>query len=168
MTDQKIEDEAQGAPFERPTLTPVEPDAIRFAKALRETDSTALDAFTAQTLIDAADELERLHKLINTPHIEDFVESVRLEAIHQIERWGDSHDRNKGPGEWYWLVAYLASKALRAHTDNNREKALHHTISTAAALANWHRYMQIDFDRSVDPDGPSDLKEMVGRNFGEV
>lgn len=83
-------------------------------------------------------ELDRLRILVNTPTLHSFREGVMLEAIHQRERWGSTHDAGKTPADWFWLVGYLAGKALHAQNGGNTEKALHHTISTAAALANWH------------------------------
>lgn len=83
-------------------------------------------------------EVERLRALVNTPTLHSFRDGVVLEAAHQRERWGADHDAGKAPADWFWLVGYLAGKALQAQTSGNTEKALHHTISTAAALANWH------------------------------
>lgn len=91
-----------------------------------------------------ADEVTRLKTLINTPELADFDKGVPLECAHQIERWGQAHDRSKSAENWYWLVGYLAGKALRASIKGEREKALHHTISSAAALRNWHRAIQQD------------------------
>lgn len=88
--------------------------------------------------LSAEQEVERLSGLLNTPQLHDFSSAVMLEAAHQRERWGSSHDAGKEPSDWFWLVGYLAGKALNANTSGNTEKALHHTISTAAALANWH------------------------------
>jgi len=87
----------------------------------------------------AAAELRRLDALINTPETENFVEGIRLEAAHQEQRWGASHDDGKGPQDWYWLVGHLAGKALMSFVTGDIEKAKHHVITTAAALANWHR-----------------------------
>jgi hypothetical protein len=84
------------------------------------------------------EEVERLRALVNTPTLHSFSDGVVLEAAHQRERWGADHDAGKEPADWFWLVGYLAGKALQAQTSGNTEKALHHTISTAAALANWH------------------------------
>lgn len=84
------------------------------------------------------EELERLRELVNTPTLHSFRDGVVLEAAHQRARWGADHDAGKAPADWFWLVGYLAGKALHAQTSGNAEKALHHTISTAAALANWH------------------------------
>lgn len=83
-------------------------------------------------------ELTIAQKALNTPEIEDFSKAVVLEAQHQRNRWGAEHDTGKEPQDWYWLLGYLGGKALRAAIAGDNEKALHHTISTAAACANWH------------------------------
>lgn len=75
---------------------------------------------------------------INTPELFEFQKAVVLEAQHQRLRWSTQHDAGKDPQDWFWLLGYLAGKALKAHADGDTEKALHHTISSAAALANWH------------------------------
>lgn len=81
---------------------------------------------------------DRLLALVNSPELRDFSRGVMLEAAHQRERWGHEHDAGKTPADWFWLVGYLAGKALHAHAAGNAEKAQHHTISSAAAIANWH------------------------------
>ena len=86
-------------------------------------------------------EVERLNALINSPHVNDFLEAVRTEAAHQCERWGVESDAGKGPTDWFWLLGFLAGKAVWAATHGDREKALHHTISSAAVLLNWHAHM---------------------------
>jgi hypothetical protein len=77
-------------------------------------------------------------EIINTPETADFMAAVPLEAAHQRERWGVHHDAGKTPFDWFWLVGYLAQKAASSAVVGDTEKAMHHTISTAAALANWH------------------------------
>lgn len=77
-------------------------------------------------------------QIINAPETADFMAGVPIEAAHQRERWGNAHDAGKTPEDWFWLIGYLAQKALRAQNAGDVEKACHHTISTAAALANWH------------------------------
>lgn len=97
------------------------------------------DLKEAHALITALKgEVLRLDALINNPHTEDFLESVRLEAAHQQERWATSHDEGKGHENWYWLVGYLAGKALRSLMTGDTEKGLHHIVTTGAALLNWH------------------------------
>lgn len=74
----------------------------------------------------------------NEPITEDFFAGVKQEMAHQLERWGTTHDRNKAPPDWFWLLGYLAGKALQAVIAGDRRKALHHCISSAAALGHWH------------------------------
>lgn len=78
----------------------------------------------------------RLSALLNTPELHDFSKAVVLEAAHQRERWPEGHDANKSPEDWFWLIGYLAGKALRP--DQPIEKRLHRIITIAAAAANWH------------------------------
>lgn len=99
-----------------------------------------------------ADELQRLRQQVerltgerdalaaklNSPELRDFAAGVVMEAAHQRERWGAAHDAGKEPQDWFWLLGYLGGKALKAHTSGDHDKAMHHTISSAAALANWH------------------------------
>lgn len=84
-------------------------------------------------------EVARLDALINSPHTADWLEAVPLESAHQIERWGASHDAGKAPLDWFWLIGYLAQKAATSAMAGDVVKAQHHTISTGAALLNWHR-----------------------------
>jgi hypothetical protein len=87
-------------------------------------------------------ELYNLKVLLNTPEVEDFDKAVPLEAAHQVLRWGAQHDAGKAPMDWFWLVGYLAGKALAAHLKGDLHKAKHHCISTAAALRNWHAHIR--------------------------
>ncbi|MDN7537015.1 hypothetical protein [Burkholderia cenocepacia] len=85
---------------------------------------------------DLQAEVDRLNAIINTPHTDNFLQAVSIEAEHQRQRWNDS---NKTAPDWFWLVGYLAGKALAATLAGDHTKAAHHMITTAAALANWHR-----------------------------
>ena len=87
-----------------------------------------------------------LERALNTPELHDFSRGVVTEAQHQRVRWGRTHDAGKTNADWFWLVGYLAGKALSAATTGNTDKALHHTISTAAALANWHAALNGDYN----------------------
>jgi hypothetical protein len=87
------------------------------------------------------EENERLRTLINSPHNEDWLEGVRLEATHQIVRYPEGHDASKTALDWFWLIGYLAQKATWAAIAGDKEKTKHHTISTGAALLNWHRHV---------------------------
>lgn len=111
-------------------------------------------------------ECQRLHDLINQPHTEHFLEATRAEIAHQVERWGTVHDRAKEPQDWYWLLAYLAGKLMRAQIDGDTEKALHHTISSAAVLGNWWAHI-VGADRSFTP-GSSDLQRFLLDTFGSA
>ena len=87
-------------------------------------------------------EIERLRaEIINSPETADFMAGVPIEAAHQRERWGADHDAGKSPFDWFWLIGYLSQKAADAAVRGDTEKARHHTISTGAALANWHAHL---------------------------
>lgn len=92
----------------------------------------------------AKTERDRLHSFINNPQTAEFLEAVKSEAAHQRDRWGEAHDRGKSAENWFWLVGYLAGKCLRCVISGDKEKAMHHTISSAAALANWYEAIKRD------------------------
>ena len=102
-------------------------------------------------------EVLRLEQLINNPHTDSFLEAVRLEAAHQRERWGTVDDAGKQAPDWFWLLGYLAGKALNAAIKGHTDKALHHTISTAAVCLNWHAHItgaSTEFQPGIDtPEG---------------
>lgn len=112
------------------------------SKELREAHGTFVAGMAAsassEARLRAEAEVRRLRTLIDTPQTEDWVSAVRLEAAHQIERWG-TEDAGKTDANWFWLVGHLAVQARHAAIAGNITKALHHTISTGAALLNWHR-----------------------------
>lgn len=114
-------------------------------------------------LVAAQAERDRLLALINKPENDHFLRGVHVEAVHQVERWGEAHDRAKRPADWFWLVGYLAGKALHSAISCNTEKALHHCISTAAALYNWHCAIK-GVDVRMCP-GRSDVAEIVDAAF---
>lgn len=89
-------------------------------------------------------QVAELRELLNTPLFDEFTHAVKREAAHQVRRWGKAHDRSKSAENWFWLVGYLAGKALRAAISGDREKAQHHTISSAAALMQWHAAITAD------------------------
>ncbi|MCQ4438569.1 hypothetical protein NO135_26530, partial [Clostridioides difficile] len=67
------------------------------------------------------------------------------------------HDEGKSPADWFWLVGYLAGKALHAHAAGNAEKTEHHIITTAAACANWHQASLGNTDMRPGIDGEAAL-----------
>ena len=99
---------------------------------------------TYMLISDLEAEVARLKAEINSPITNDWLEGVRIEAVHQQERWPSEHDGGKTHPDWFWLVGYLAGKALFASMQGNVEKAKHHTISTGAALLNWWRHITGD------------------------
>ncbi|MER1204008.1 hypothetical protein AAA625_15445 [Pseudomonas aeruginosa] len=100
-------------------------------------------------------ERDHLLALIDSPELHDFANGVVLEAAHQRKRWGSQHDAGKQPADWFWLIGYLAGKALHACATGNTEKALHHCISSAAALGNWHASL-LGADTSMRPGLPTE------------
>lgn len=100
---------------------------------------TSTPPLVRDVLVKLCTEVRRLRALINVPGTENFLNDVRNEAAHQIERWGVEHDAGKRPEDWIALLVYLLGKATKAHFEGDIEKLKHHTVSTAAALLNWHR-----------------------------
>ena len=94
-----------------------------------------LNAMSREELLTEA---KRMTAILNAPVLEPFHEAVRAEAAHQAWQWEES-DQGKQPQDWFWLLGYLSGKALRAHIDGDRTKALHHTVSSAAVTAHWHQ-----------------------------
>lgn len=104
--------------------------------ALKDVEISALRAENSRLTAELAQvraERDRLHALVNSPELIDFQKAVVLEAAHQRERWGSDHDAGKTEADWFWLLGYVAGKAL-----SKPEKRLHHIITTAAVCANWH------------------------------
>ncbi|MGC1550807.1 MAG: hypothetical protein WA777_19975 [Rhodanobacter sp.] len=136
--------------------------AIAFLEGMEGVHSDAVKARAAVAELIA--ERDALHALINNPQTDEFLPAVRAEAAHQVQRWGTVHDRAKEPADWFWLVGYLAGKALRSHIEGDTHKALHHTISSGAALAHWHA--AIKHGASLMTPGASDLQESLAKAFG--
>lgn len=103
---------------------------------LRRTD-LAFDS-AVETINKLEAKIEALEAHLNTPELENFAAGVVSEAQHQRARWGSEHDATKTGADWFWLIGYLAQKALYAELAGDKDKALHHCISTASVLANWH------------------------------
>ena len=130
-------------PINRVTASEHARDIARFVDAAQEkTEQTAAIAqYNGDLAYKAQAEVERLRGLLYTAETADFIKGVMFEAGHQVDRWATSHDAGKGPLDWFWLIGYLAQKAAAAELAGDIDKAKHHTISTAAALANWHRHL---------------------------
>lgn len=105
----------------------------------------------AEQLRQATEARDAAEAKLNSPELIDFATAVVQEASHQRVRWPSEHDAGKGPADWLWLVGVLAGRALDHHKSANmwdgeesayhREKAVHHCITAAAALANWHAHV---------------------------
>lgn len=102
------------------------------------------------------DDVCRLQMERDTPHTTDFIKAVELEALHQRARWAADHDAGKTDADWFWLIGYLAGKAL-----NKPEKQLHHIITTAAACLNWHAG-KVGADTRMRPGTDAALKAAKG------
>ena len=128
---------------------------------LRGWRNDGADGESAHLVCDYVEQLrvERDEALaqLNTPELHDFAKAVRLEGAHQRQRWGAEHDDGKAPADWFWLVGYLAGKALASHVRGEVDKALHHTITAAAALANWHSAIL----------GKTDMRPWIARPAGD-
>lgn len=105
----------------------------------REPSATFSDQMSKyiDALHESRTEVDRLKKLIWTPHTKDFLEAVKIEAAHQRERWGDDHDKMKIDADWFWTLGWLSGKAVHRES---QEKRLHHIVTSAALLLNWHRF----------------------------
>lgn len=89
------------------------------------------------TLQEKAEKYDR----INTPELYAFVLAVENEALHQRERWGIEGDGGKTDADWFWLIGYLAGKALHNPVKEEMgatDARLHRIVTVAAAAANWH------------------------------
>lgn len=104
----------------------------------------------------------------DVPIVDDFWAGVRAEKEHQLRRWGRTHDECKTPADWFWLLGYLGGKALAAAIAGNREKALHHCISSAAVLANWHEALSRDGEPSLNVEhAPSQVRALPEASTNE-
>lgn len=144
---------------------------LRLSLALSEADDVAAAALAAlaqrvDQVTTVQQERDALLEQINSPVTEEFILGTRNEIVHQVHRYGTVHDRAKEPQEWYFLLGYLAGKILRAQIDGDREKALHHTISSAAMLGNWHTHIKLGSQPGAP--GHSDLQRFLLETFGEV
>lgn len=134
------------------------------AKELEAADEVeVLEGNLLPRVVEALKGAARVDALINTPEVEQFLRGTHLEAVHQVERWGEASDRGKRQADWFWLVGYLAGKALHSSIAGNVEKAKHHCISTAAALYNWHCAIS-GTDTRMAP-GSSDVAKIVEAAF---
>jgi len=95
----------------------------------------------AVRLIEEKDQrIAELEKLLNTPEIHDFVKGVTIEAAHQRDKWGPTHDAGKHAHDWFAVISYLHGKQVRNYWDKDYEKYIHHIVTMAALCCNWHSH----------------------------
>lgn len=133
---------------------------------------SAIPADSEAALREVLDKAAK-YDAINTPEIAEFLKAVENEALHQRERWGSEHDAGKTDADWFWLVGFLAGKAIRP--DNTSEKQLHHIITTAAALLNWHaaklgthNAMRPGIGPDAQPPKPAIVNSIIGASSDKV
>lgn len=61
------------------------------------------------------------------------------EMTDKMEIISKEIDGHQFTGMRFWLLGYLSGKALTAFILKGQQKGLHHIISSAASLLNWHR-----------------------------
>lgn len=98
----------------------------------------------AEQLAITTEERDALSALVNSPQTAEFLSAVQAEGAHQVQRYGEARDRSKSATAWFHLLAYLSGKACRAAIEGDKEKALHHCISSAAMLGEWFKAIQAD------------------------
>ena len=81
--------------------------------------------------------MDQLQELIGKPHNEDFITGLVIEAAHQVERWGEAHDRAKEPEDWLGFSATSPAKRPRPTARATSKSQAPH-ISSAAVLLQWH------------------------------
>lgn len=116
-------------------------EACRLRQPLDGADAQALEhalAVTERQRDEARATLAEASRMWDGPATADWLDEVSREAAHQVARWGKAHDAAKSPEDFFWLLGYLAGKALASARAGDTEKALHHTISSGAVLLNWH------------------------------
>src|SRR5574342_924622 len=132
------------------SLMPTARDKLRTAERAAQSANTLASAIGQHAAQLEADNFAlkarvlELEGLINTPHTDDWIKAVQLEAAHQVERWGAAHDEGKAPADWFWLLGYLGGKALASAVKGDSEKAKHHMVSSGAVLLNWFRHVTGD------------------------
>jgi len=84
-----------------------------------------------------------LEAMLNRPEVEDFSRGVVFEFAHQVACGRASRDAEKSPFDWFWTLGYLSQKAAQAAASGDIRKAKHHTISSAALLAQWHAHLSL-------------------------
>jgi len=90
-----------------------------------------------------SDDLSRddLLQMLANPRLLNFLEAVRLEAVHQPAVWGDIHSQMQHPAEWPNLITYLLGKVVQADMQSDSTAYLTNIVAIAAACYHWHEYL---------------------------
>jgi len=115
--------------------------AESISRLLHAANGGHLDQADAPDVRKVCEALREFDLIASQPITKDFLDGVTAEATFQRAKFAKD-DVSKQPQDWFWLVGYLGGKALRGHLEKDRLKALHHTISVAAACANWHEQIK--------------------------
>src|SRR5689334_17585738 len=111
-------------------MSDAHPETLRMIARLatRQSDKTGspVSAEAAVALGLAADRIEELEAINHAPDVETFFCAVEKETRYQRQLWGAEHDEGKTDADWFWLVGYLAGKALTCAIRGEADKALHH------------------------------------------
>ncbi len=83
---------------------------------------------------------EVIDELINTPQSANFIDSVKTEMAHHLERWGDESYRE--PHSFQMVVSYINGKLLKAIWDKDKKKYEHHLTTIAAVCGTAHKYLK--------------------------
>ena len=90
-----------------------------------------------ETLEKMVKEMERMQSLFASRVFWNFVDGLEREAAEEMGRSRSAPDQEWQKEDWFWLIGWVVGKALQAHIRGDCEKALHHTVSSAAVLINW-------------------------------
>lgn len=97
-------------------------------------------------------EIERLRAIVDSPDPRNFIAASEAEARFQKMEW--TSDGGKSDADWFWLIGYLAGKALH-NPGGDTEKRLHRITTIAAAAANWHAAVLGDDSMRPGMSGPA-------------
>jgi hypothetical protein len=86
------------------------------------------------------DAVTAIESAFDDPVIDDFIEGLRIEIPYQQHVW-NVEDAGKSISCWIRLIHHLTAKIGESDWNHKPDKAKHHIITTAAALANFHAAM---------------------------
>lgn len=84
---------------------------------------------------------DELVEMLGSPRLLDFLESVRLEAVHQPAQWGEISSQMQHPAEWPNLIVHMLGKVITADMQSDPVAYLSNVVAIAAACYHWHQYL---------------------------